>query len=360
MVQAAEEIANAARLPCWCKTNRRPPGVITANSPFESLGGGINNNLSQDRQKPQRDNDSLYPLARHSSNAPSPLWWRSAVLRVQLRLDHDLVLLFDSRIGRHRRDHALLLEERTWRHGRGHLLVLDECTGRHERDRALLLEDGVGRHGGGRALPSLLARQRCRYSLLRRRPPLRRSRDAQRRLLGGGEAAQVHCIATAPHPRLVGLGLAGRVQAHAEVACLVVGHEQHQFLRLRLLSRLLARQRHRRRCCPLRRRCLPLRRSRQAQRRLLGGGEVTQVHHVATAPHLRQVGLGLVALVKVHAEVARLVLGHVQRQPLRLRLLPRLLARQRCRRCNPLRRCRLPLWRSRDAQRRLLGGVEDA
>ena len=60
-------------------------------------------------------------------------------------------------------------------------------------------------------------------------------------------------------------------------------------------------------------------------------GEVAQVHHRATAPHLRLVGLGLAGLV-VRAEVARLVVGLEQRQPLRPRLLPRLLARQRRRR----------------------------
>ena len=53
-------------------------------------------------------------------------------------------------------------------------------------------------------------RRRCRRLLRRscRRPPLRRPRDAQRRLLGGGEAAQVHHeLATAAHLRLLkGLG----------------------------------------------------------------------------------------------------------------------------------------------------------
>eukprot|EP00964_Phaeocystis_antarctica_P118598 scaffold82379_cov67-Phaeocystis_antarctica.AAC.7 len=61
---------------------------------------------------------------------------------------------------------------------------------------------------------------------------------------------------------------------------------------------------------------------------------------------------------EVHAEIARLVVGHAQRQPLRLRLLPHLLARQR-RRCSLLRR-HLPLRRPRDAQRRLLGIGEAA
>ena len=49
----------------------------------------------------------------------------------------------------------------------------------------------------------------------------------------------------------------------------------------------------------------------------------------------------------VHAIVARfrlLAAGDAQRQTLRLRLLPRLLARQRHRRCSPLLRyCLLPL-----------------
>ena len=44
-------------------------------------------------------------------------------------------------------------------------------------------------------------RQRC-SPLRRRRPPLRRTRDVQRRLLGGNEAAQVHPLATAPHLHL--------------------------------------------------------------------------------------------------------------------------------------------------------------
>ena len=54
--------------------------------------------------------------------------------------------------------------------------------------------------------------------------PLRRTRDAQRRLLGGGEAAQVHLLATPLHLRLLGLGLAGLGEAHSEVARLVIGH----------------------------------------------------------------------------------------------------------------------------------------
>ena len=45
----------------------------------------------------------------------------------------------------------------------------------------------------------------CSYADLLLRIP----RDAQRRLLGGGEAAQAHSLATAPHLRLIGLGLAG-------------------------------------------------------------------------------------------------------------------------------------------------------
>eukprot|EP00964_Phaeocystis_antarctica_P085457 scaffold53974_cov59-Phaeocystis_antarctica.AAC.2 len=167
-------------------------------------------------------------------------------------------------------------------------------------------------------------------------------------------------LATAPDLRLVGLGPAGLV-GDAEAARLVRGHEQRQFLRLRLLPRLVTRQR--RRCCsPLRRRRLPLRRSRDAQRRLLGGGGAVHVHHLATAPHLRLVGLGLAGVVtEAHAEVARaVVVGHAQHQPLRLRLLPRLLARQRDRlRCSLLRR-RLPLRRSSDAQCRRLGGGEAA
>ena len=144
------------------------------------------------------------------------------------------------------------------------------------------------------------------------------------------------------------------LSAHAEVARLVVGHEQRRPLRLRLLPRLLARQR-RRRCSPLRRRP-PLRRPRDAQRRLLGGGKAAQVHHLAAALHRRLVGPGPASLRMVaHAVVARLVVGHAQRQPLRLRLLLHLLARRRRRRCSPLRR-RPPLRRPCDAQRRLLGG----
>eukprot|EP00964_Phaeocystis_antarctica_P025623 scaffold14419_cov60-Phaeocystis_antarctica.AAC.3 len=215
-----------------------------------------------------------------------------------------------------------------------------------------------------RLLSRLLARQRrCRrrrrYCPLRRRLPLRRPRDAQRRLLGGGEDAQVHVLATAPHPRLVGLGPAGLV-VQAEVACLALGHAQRQPLRLRLLPRLLARQRWRFRRIPLRRRRPTLRRSSDAQRRLLGAGEAAQVHLLTTAPHLCLIGIGLAGIGEVHAEVARRVLGHDQRQILRLRLLPRLLARQRRRRCSPLRRRRPPLRRPREAQRRLLGGGEAA
>ena len=67
-----------------------------------------------------------------------------------------------------------------------------------------------------------------------------RTRDVQRRLLGGGEAAKAHVLATTKHPRLVGLGLAGLVEVHAEVTRLVLGQELRQLLRLRLLLRLLA------------------------------------------------------------------------------------------------------------------------
>eukprot|EP00964_Phaeocystis_antarctica_P026541 scaffold14957_cov67-Phaeocystis_antarctica.AAC.4 len=169
-----------------------------------------------------------------------------------------------------------------------------------------------------RLLPRLLARQRRRKrrrrcSLLCRRPPLRRPRDAQRRLLGGGEAAQAHDLATAAHPRQVGLGPAAGLEAHAKVARVVLGHEQRQPLRLRLLPRLLARQRRHRRCSPLRR-LLPLWRSRDAQRCLLGGDEGAQVYLLATAPHPRLVGLGLAGIGEAQAEVARLVVGLEQRQ----------------------------------------------
>eukprot|EP00964_Phaeocystis_antarctica_P140555 scaffold105426_cov56-Phaeocystis_antarctica.AAC.2 len=149
-------------------------------------------------------------------------------------------------------------------------------------------------------------------------------------------------------PRLIRLPVAGLGEAHAVVTCLVViRREQYQPLRLRLLPRLLARQRRRRRCSPLRSRP-PLRRPCDAHRRLHGCCEVAKVHWHATALQLRPIGLRMVICKQaavVHAEVARLAVGHAQRQPLRLRLLPRLLARQRRRRRrrSPLRRCsRLP------------------
>eukprot|EP00964_Phaeocystis_antarctica_P032887 scaffold18639_cov57-Phaeocystis_antarctica.AAC.1 len=288
----------------------------------------------------------------------------------------------------------------------------------HAEETRIVVGHRQGQPLGLRLLQRLLARQRWgRRSLLCRRLPLRRTRHAQRRLLGGGEAAQVHVLATAPHLRLVGVGLAARVEFHAEVTRLVVGHAQRQPLRLRLLQRLLARQR--RWCSPLRRR-LPLRRPRHAQCRLFGGGEVTQAQFLATAAHVRHIGSspsrscpraasapppapaaapprssaaaplqpsppppsppaierriapplrraphfcleGLGAgHAEDHAEVARRVVGHEEHQPLHLRLLPRVLARQRRRRrCNPLRR-RSPLRRPRDAQRRPLGGGEAA
>eukprot|EP00964_Phaeocystis_antarctica_P117622 scaffold81429_cov59-Phaeocystis_antarctica.AAC.2 len=137
--------------------------------------------------------------------------------------------------------------------------------------------------------------------------------------------------AVAKQPRATDLPL----RVHAEVARAVVGHAQRQPLRLRLLPRLLARQWYWRRCSPSHRRP-PLRRSRDAQRRLLGGGEVAQVHHLAITPHLRLVGLVTAGVIEVHAEVARLAIVHEQRQPLRLGLLPRLLAHQR----SPTRRDR--------------------
>eukprot|EP00964_Phaeocystis_antarctica_P110301 scaffold74676_cov58-Phaeocystis_antarctica.AAC.2 len=167
--------------------------------------------------------------------------------------------------------------------------------------------------------------------------------------------------AVAKQRRLTWLALdAELVDGHAEVACLVVGHTQHQPLRLRLLPRLLARQRRRR--CSLLCRRLPPRRSGDTQRRLLGGSEVAQVHVPFAVAHPCLVGLGLAYGVVVHAEVARLVVVHDQRQPLRLRLLLHLLAcqrRRRRRRCSLLRR-RLPLRGSSEAQRRLLGGDEAA
>ena len=43
------------------------------------------------------------------------------------------------------------------------------------------------------------------------------TRDAQRRHLGCGEAAQVHHLATVLQLRQVGLGLAELVEVHAEV-----------------------------------------------------------------------------------------------------------------------------------------------
>eukprot|EP00964_Phaeocystis_antarctica_P159564 scaffold130644_cov57-Phaeocystis_antarctica.AAC.2 len=67
-------------------------------------------------------------------------------------------------------------------------LDLDDwfCAGSHGRGRAVLPRDRAGRHRWERGL-----------TVRRRRPshrhlPLRRSRDAQRRLLGGGEVAQAH------------------------------------------------------------------------------------------------------------------------------------------------------------------------
>eukprot|EP00964_Phaeocystis_antarctica_P045828 scaffold26401_cov61-Phaeocystis_antarctica.AAC.4 len=77
------------------------------------------------------------------------------IIRALLLLDDDLDL--DECIGRHGRDRAL---------------PLDECAGRHRRDRVLLLEAGTGRHGR----ESALTLRRRRPS--RRRPPLRRPRDA--------------------------------------------------------------------------------------------------------------------------------------------------------------------------------------
>ena len=67
-----------------------------------------------------------------------------------------------------------------------------------------------------------------------RSAPASSSCKAQRRLLGGGKAAKTHLVASAPNPRLVGLGLAEVLEVHTEVARLVVGHEQRQPLRLRL------------------------------------------------------------------------------------------------------------------------------
>eukprot|EP00964_Phaeocystis_antarctica_P109214 scaffold73705_cov60-Phaeocystis_antarctica.AAC.2 len=202
-------------------------------------------------------------------------------------------------------DDDLDLDECIGRHGRDRALFLDQCAGRQRRDRVLLLEAGAGRHGREHALT--LRRRRPS----RRHPPLRRPRDAQGRLLGGGEVAQAHLLAAAPHLRLIGLRPAVLVEAHSEVARLALGHKQRQLLRLRLLPCLLARQWHRR-CSPLRRYRLPLRRPRDVQRRLLGGGEAAQAHCLATAQHVCVIRLELArfALVEAHAIVARLALRH--------------------------------------------------
>eukprot|EP00964_Phaeocystis_antarctica_P098525 scaffold64529_cov74-Phaeocystis_antarctica.AAC.10 len=141
-----------------------------------------------------------------------------------------------------------------------------------------------------RLLPRHRRHRRRRCLSLCRRLPLRRPCDAQRGLLGGGEGAQGCCLATAPHLCQVGLS---RLHGHVRVARLAVGLSQRQPLRLRLLQRLLPRQRrHRRHCCCCRRSSsLPLRRPCDAQRGLLGGGEAAQVHLPATPAHQRYVGL---------------------------------------------------------------------
>eukprot|EP00964_Phaeocystis_antarctica_P093325 scaffold60193_cov63-Phaeocystis_antarctica.AAC.1 len=86
-------------------------------------------------------------------------------------------------------------------------LDLDECVWRHGRNHALLLD----------------AWRRRRCSLLRRRLSLRRPRDAERRLLSGGEVAQAKLLATAPHPRLVGLGVSPSACACCRASSLVSG-----------------------------------------------------------------------------------------------------------------------------------------
>jgi len=48
-------------------------------------------------------------------------------------------------------------------------------------------------------------------------------------------------LAAAPHPRLIGLGQGRLDDAHAKIARAVLGHEQRQLLRLRLLPRLVRR-----------------------------------------------------------------------------------------------------------------------
>eukprot|EP00964_Phaeocystis_antarctica_P159563 scaffold130644_cov57-Phaeocystis_antarctica.AAC.1 len=161
-------------------------------------------------------------------------------------------------------------------------------------------------------------------------------------LVSGGAVAAL-CAASLPSgDRATHSAASSAVtKVHAEVARRVVGHAQRQPLRLRLLPHLLARQR-RRRCIPLRRCRLPLWRPRDAQRRLLGGGEAAQVHLLATAPHLHLVGLGMAGVLEIHAQVARLVVGHEQRQPLRRRLRS---PHQR----SPTRRDRQTKQRNKDA-----------
>ena len=59
--------------------------------------------------------------------------------------------------------------------------------------------------------------------------------------IGRREVAQAHPLAAAPHLRLIGLGLAGLAEGHAEVARAVLGLEQ---LRGSQLVQGLRRQRH--------------------------------------------------------------------------------------------------------------------
>eukprot|EP00964_Phaeocystis_antarctica_P021775 scaffold12087_cov62-Phaeocystis_antarctica.AAC.3 len=100
---------------------------------------------------------------------------------------------------------------------------------------------------------------------------------------GGADDRATQSAASSAVTKQPRLALAFPV-GHAEVARRVLGRTQRQPLCLRLLQRLLARQRHCRWC--LLRRRTPLRQACDAQRRLLGGGEVAQVHSLATAAHL--------------------------------------------------------------------------
>eukprot|EP00964_Phaeocystis_antarctica_P085940 scaffold54349_cov68-Phaeocystis_antarctica.AAC.2 len=142
-----------------------------------------------------------------------------------------------------------------------------------------------------------------------------------RRLLGRGEAAEVDALAVAPLGCNVRPHLAGVRLLHIAKPALDIGAGQRKPLRFSQRDRL--HRRHRRRQG---RAVCRLGRPGDVQRCLLGRREDTEEDQLALALHLHLVRSCPARRLHEHAAKTALVSGAAdERQPLRLRLRPRLL-----------------------------------